>query len=222
MHALTPPDRPREKLDRHGVSALGDNELLALVLGHGSQQRDALDLANAILEAADGIHGLTRIRRDQLLRVAGVGPVHASRIRAAVELGRRTLVTPAIARPRFLTPRDTAHYLLPQFGSHAVERFGILLLDTRCGLLATRIVSVGSIDGSLAHPREVFREALGGAAAMLVAFHNHPSGDPTPSTEDVTLTMRLKQAGAIIGVELVDHVILADTKYCSMKEMGLI
>ena len=222
MRDVTPPDRPREKLDRHGAAALGDNELVALVLGHGSEGRSALTVANELLGLGGDVQGLMRLHRNQLLRIPGVGPAQASRVQAALELGRRTLCPPARARPRFLSPREAALYLLPQYGSHPVERFGVLLLDTRLRLLATRLVSVGSIDTSLANPREVFREAIGGGAAVLVAFHNHPSGDPTPSRDDVAVTGRLKQAGLIVGIELADHVILADEKYCSMKEMGLL
>jgi DNA repair protein RadC len=141
---------------------------------------------------------------------------------AAVELGRRTLTVPDTLRPRFATPRDAALYLLPHYGAYPVERFGVLLLDTRHRLISTRVLSVGSLDASLGHPREVFREALLAGAAAVVAFHNHPSGDPIPSRDDVSLTERLQQAGSVVGVPLVDHVILADDRYCSLREMGLI
>jgi DNA repair protein RadC len=215
---LNPVDRPREKLERGGAASLGDNELLALLIGHGRAGADALTLANDVLALAGGAHGLTRLHRDRLARVAGIGPAQAGRILAAVELGRRILLRAPPERPRFLHPRDIAEYLLPQFGAFPVERFGVVLLDTRFRLLSTRLVSVGSLDGSLANPRDVFREALLGGASAVVAFHNHPSGDPTPSRDDYDLTARLKAAGDIVGVELVDHLVLADVKYCSIKE----
>lgn len=218
MNELAPHDRPREKLQKSGVTALGDNELLALLLGHGSSGVTALSLANEILSLAGGAHGLTRLHRDQLARIPGIGPAQASRVLAGVELGRRTLLVSARARPRFLQPRDIAAFLLPQYGAHPVERFGVVLLDTRYRLLSTRVISVGSLDASTAHPREVFREALVAGAAAAVVFHNHPSGDPTPSRDDIEITARMKQAGEVVGVELIDHLILADTHYCSMKE----
>lgn len=214
-------DRPREKLHRHGTAVLGDNELLAVLIGHGRPGVDSLSVANRLLAMAGGVRGLTRLRREQLIAAPGVGPVQAGRVLAAVELGRRTLTAPAHVRPRFASPRDTAIYLMPHHGAHAVERFGVVLLDTRYRLVSTRLLSIGSLDGSMAHPREVFREALLAGAAAIVVFHNHPSGDPTPSPEDVELTRRLKEAGAIVGVPLVDHVILADDKYSSLRELGL-
>jgi DNA repair protein RadC len=156
--------------------------------------------------------------RRQLEAVTGVGPAQASRVQAAVELGRRTLVLSPKARPRFRNAQDLASFLLPQFGAHPVERFGVMLLDTRHRLLATRLVSIGTLDASVAHPREIFREALLGAAAAVAVFHNHPSGDPRPSEDDVALTTRLRQAGRVMGIDVIDHVILADTLYCSLRE----
>jgi len=215
---LAPHDRPREKLEKSGVNALGDNELLAVLIGHGTAGMSALGLANLILERSGGAHGLTRLHRDQLAKIPGIGPAQASRVQAAIELGRRTLLVSARARPRFMHAQELAAYLLPQYGAHPVERFGVMLLDTRCRLLSTRLLSIGSLDASMANPREVFREALVGGAAGVVVFHNHPSGDPTPSQDDIALTLRLKRAGDVVGVELLDHVILADTQYSSMKE----
>ena len=214
-------DRPREKLERAGPGALGDNELVAVLIGHGTAgSGDALGIANQLLTATGGVHGLTRLGREELARVPGIGAALASRLQAAVELGRRTLVTRPPARPRFMSAREVALFLLPQFGAAPVERFGIVLLDTRHRLIRTCLLSVGTLDASLASPREVFREALLTGAAAIVAFHNHPSGDPTPSEEDIALTRRLARAGSLIGIDLVDHMILADMKYWSMKESG--
>ncbi len=220
MIDLAPRDRPREKLERSGASTLGDNELVAVILGHGTPGTGVRVAAEGILAAAGGIHGLVRLPIDRLARLAGVGRAQACRLAAAVELGRRTLLTAEPKRRQFLSPAEVGRYLLPQFGGHPVERFGVMLLDTRQRLLQTRLISVGSIDASLAHPREVFREALVAGAAAVVVFHNHPSGDPAPSREDIALTRRLGDAGVLVGVSLVDHVILGDTLYCSMKESG--
>lgn len=220
MDALAPHDRPREKLDQLGSSVLGDNELLAVILGHGYSRANALDIANRVLDTAGGIHGLTRLGKGQLRRMPGVGPVKAAKILAAVELGRRTLARSPAERALLRSPREVAAYLLPRYGAGAVERFGIVMLDTKHRVVRATVLSVGTLDASLVHPREVFRAAAAGGAAALVLFHNHPSGDPTPSVDDVALTDRMVQAGAIMGIEVLDHVVLADVRYFSFKESG--
>lgn len=220
MKTVAPHDRPREKLERLGCAALGDNELLALVLGSGSRNVDALALANQMLAHAGGLHGLTRVGPGDLRHVAGVGRARAAQVLAAVELGRRTLVRGSIDRPRLNTPRQLATYLLPEYGSRPVEQFGIVMLDTKHRLIRIKIVSVGSLDTTVVHPREVFREAAAASAAAIVLFHNHPSGDPTPSTDDLVLTTRMVNAGDVMGIEVVDHLILADQRYFSLVESG--
>jgi DNA repair protein RadC len=139
---------------------------------------------------------------------------------AAVELGRRTLVRSAADRPRLTTPRQLAAYLLPQYGAGSVEQFGIVMLDTKHRVIRIKIVSIGSLDSTVVHPREVFREAASASAAAIVLFHNHPSGDPTPSSDDLVLTTRMVNAGTIMGIDVVDHVILADQRYFSLVEAG--
>ena len=220
MKTLSLHDRPREKLLRLGAAGLGDNELVAIVVGSGSRRSSALSLANEVLDAAGGLHGIPRVNVDDLRRVAGMGTAKAAQVLAAVELGRRTLLRCPPARLQFVTPRDVASYLLPQFGSKQVEHFGVMMLDTKHRLLRTSIVSVGTLDSSPAHPREIFREATSASAAAVVLFHNHPSGDPTPSREDVDLTRRLVHAGEIMGIDVIDHMILADTRYFSFREAG--
>lgn len=211
-------DRPREKLDRVGPSGLGDNELVAIVVGSGSRRMGVLEVANAILTAVSGLHGLTRVSRDDLLRVPGVGQARAAQILAAVELGRRTLLRSAQERAQIMSPRDAALILMPEFGAARVEQFGVMLLDTKYRVIRTKLLSVGTLDASVVHPREVFREAVAAGAAALVLFHNHPSGDPSPSRDDEDLTRRLVAAGDVMGIEVADHLILADTRYCSFKE----
>jgi DNA repair protein RadC len=220
MKAVAPHDRPREKLERLGPAGLGDNELLALVLGSGSRGRDVLDLANRLLEQADGLYGLTRVGLGDLRHVPGIGRARAAQVLAAVELGRRTLMRGGTARPRLNTPGEIATYLLPQYGARAVEQFGIVMLDSKHRLIRIKIVAVGSLDTTVVHPREVFREAASACAAAIVLFHNHPSGDPTPSGDDLALTSRLASAGAVMGIDVVDHLILADQQYYSLLESG--
>ena len=220
MKSLAPHDRPREKLERLGPSGLGDNELLAIILGHGFRSASAIEVSNRILAAVRGVHGLTRQSLADLRRLKGLGAAKAAQILAAVELGRRTLLRQPDQRVQLGSPRDVASYLLPSYGARPVEQFGIVLLDTKHQVLKTAVLSIGTLDASLVHPREVFREAAGGGAAAIVLFHNHPSGDPTPSGEDVTLTARLVEAGQVMGIEVVDHLVLADARYCSFREMG--
>jgi DNA repair protein RadC len=220
VNGLALDDRPREKLARLGVSALGDNELLAIVIGSGTRAHGALGVANNVLDATDGVHGLAHFTRDELRRVNGVGTAKASQILAAIELGRRTLIRVPSARRALESPQDVASYLLPRFGARAVEHFGIVLLDVRHRLLRTAVISIGTLDSSLVHPREVFREAASGRASAIVLFHNHPSGDPAPSTDDLALTRRLVKAGQLMGIDVLDHVILTDTQFVSLRASG--
>jgi len=222
MKDLAPHDRPREKLTRCGVGNLGDNELLALVLGSGSREADALNLANRVLQRAGGLQGLTRSAVGDLRQVSGVGAVRAAQVLAAVELGRRTLVRAVADRARMHTPGEIAAHLLPLYGAASVEQFGVALLDTRHRLMHIRVLSVGSLDSTVVHPREVFREAAFASAAHVVLFHNHPSGDPSPSQDDLELTSRMLKAGDIMGIEVLDHVILADQRYYSFWEAGYV
>jgi DNA repair protein RadC len=220
MKDLSPHDRPREKLLRHGAAALGDNELVALVLGSGCRRMSALSAANELLAVRGGLHGVLRSSCDELALVAGIGPARAVQIAAAMELGRRTLSHAPDARIQVRTPRDVAAYLMPAYGSRAVEHFGVVLLDSKHRVLRTTVLAVGGLNTTVVQPREVFREAALGAAAALVIFHNHPSGDPSPSPDDVELTRRLVAAGTLMGIDVVDHVIVGDVRYCSFKEMG--
>lgn len=222
MKELSPDDRPREKLRRHGTPALGDNELVALVLGSGCRGTGALALANELLATRGGLHGLVRSTCDDLARIAGVGPAKAAQILAALELGRRTLTHAPSARIQLRTPHDAAAYLMPAFGSRPVEQFGVVLLDTRHRVLRTAVLAIGTLNSTVVQPRDVFREAALGGAAAIVVFHNHPSGDPCPSPDDVELTRRLAAAGTLMGIDVVDHIILGDARYCSFKEMGKI
>lgn len=211
-------DRPRERLARTSASSLGDAELLALVIGHGLHGHSALEIATALLLDVGGIHGLARARRTRLARIKGVGDAQASRIVASVELGRRTLTVAAPERLTLDSPAALGQFLLPRYGAHPVERFGVVLLDARSRLIDVHLVTEGSLDRSLALPRDVFREAAVVGAAAIALFHNHPSGDPSPTRADVELTRRLADAGRVLDIPVVDHLILADTAYCSLRQ----
>ncbi|MCY3846096.1 MAG: DNA repair protein RadC [Acidobacteria bacterium] len=205
----------RERLERHGAGVLADEELLAILVGVKGVQT-----AGAVLEAFGTVQQLAHESTGDLARIKGMTPTRAAMVVAGVELGRRTLTRPRPDRQRLGTPREVAAFLLPHYGASPIERFGIISLCTKHRMLRTEIVSTGTLDASLVHPREVFRMAAMHRAAAIVLFHNHPSGDPTPSHDDVALTARLQEAGTLMGIEVLDHVILADTRYCSFKEMG--
>lgn len=213
-------DRPREKLMRVGAEALGDNELIALVLGSGTRARGALLVAQDVIEAAGEAHGLLRIGVDELCRVPGVGASRAARLLAAIELGRRTLFGDRAERPQMLSTKDVVDYLAPRYAGFGVERFGVLLLDQKQRVIRSVILSTGTVEASVSHPRDLYRVAMLGAASFVVAFHNHPSGDPMPSVQDRLVTQRLHLVGRLVGIELMDHIILGGTTFFSFKAEG--
>lgn len=218
LASLPAADRPREKLQRLGASALGDHELVAVLLGSGVRARDALSVALQLLVTADGISGLARMTPERLVRVPGVGPSRALRLVAAMEIGRRALAGPRVARPRLPTPAAVGAYLLPDHSGHREERFGALLLDTKHRALRVVTLAQGTLNASLVHPREVFRAATEHSAAAVVLFHNHPSGDPSPSIDDLQLTRRLVEAGELMGIDVVDHIVLGDGCWQSVRD----
>ena len=220
MKDLLAGDRPREKLRHFGPAALGDNELVALVLGTGSRRGGALSVANALLAAFGGLAGLRRTTVDELRRVAGIGGARAAQIVAALELGRRSLARRTGERFPIRSPQAAAAFLMPRFGSSALEQFGIVLLDTKYRVLRVAVLALGTQNACAVEPRDVFREAAIGGAAAIVIFHTHPSGDPHPSSDDVDLTRRLVAAGVLMGIDVIDHMILGDSQYWSMNEMG--
>jgi DNA repair protein RadC len=218
LRDLAPYDRPREKLARVGPAGLADHELVALVIALGTRRSNALALATAVLATTGGLRGLARAGLAQLSHVAGLGPARAARLMAALELGRRALHRSGEARPKFSVPAHVAEWLLPQFGARPIEQFGAVLLDTKNRLVKVAVIAVGTLDASVVLPRDVFREAALSGAASIVLFHNHPSGDPTPSPEDVAITRRMWAAGQVMGIDVVDHLILGDARYFSFRE----
>jgi DNA repair protein RadC len=213
-------DRPRERLARHGAPALSSRELLAVVLGTGSSRGSALDLADRLLE--HGVRGLAMRSLAELEGQTGLGRAQSCRVLAALELGARLAAEGRTAAPTFRTPDESARYLLPRYSSRPVETFGLLALDVRQRLKREAVISVGCLTSSLVHPREVFQEAIVARAAGLILFHNHPSGDPEPSAEDLSLTRRLASAGSLLGIQVLDHLVLGAGRYVSLKERGVL
>ncbi len=215
-------DRPRERLERLGPEALSDAELVALLLRTGTRGCGALALAGELLDRYGGLQLLARAGALPDRGPPGLGPAKAASLRACVELGRRLAAGRLAPGDPIRSPADVHRHLHPHLRHVCHERFGVLLLDGRHRLIRQETVSQGTLTASLVHPREVFRPALREAAAALILVHNHPSGDPTPSAEDREVTLRLARAGEILGVRVLDHVIVAERGYCSLREEGLL
>lgn len=222
IRELPAEERPRERLQNHGPSAVSTAELLAIQLRIGTKERSALGLAELLLSHFGGLRGVSNAGIEELSQVKGIGPVKAIEIRAAVELGRRLCALSDQEKPIIRSPQDVANLLLPEMRDLKKEHFKSLLMDTKNGVMKTTTVSVGILDSSLVHPREVFKDAILASAASMIVAHNHPSGDPTPSNEDKRVTLRLAEAGQLLGIELLDHIILGDNRWVSLKERGVI
>ena len=195
---------------------------LAIQLRIGTKERSALGLAELLLSQFGGLRGIANAGIERLSELKGIGPVKAIEICAAVELGRRLSALSDQEKPIIRSPQDVANLLLPELRDQKKEHFKSLLLDTKNGVMKTMTVSVGILDSSLVHPREVFKDAILASAASMIVAHNHPSGDPTPSNEDKRVTLRLAEAGQLLGIELLDHIILGDNRWVSLKERGVI
>jgi DNA repair protein RadC len=213
-------DLPRERLAHCGARALSDAEIIALLFRTGSRQRDAVVLAHETLLACGGLEGLSQQSISELERLAGVGPAKAATLVAAFELGRRAACRPLRRGVALTGPDDVYQHYAPLLRDDLRERFLVVMLDGRHRVLGESTVSVGTLTASLVHPREVFRPALERAAAAIVLVHNHPSGDPSPSGEDRRVTTRLRQAGELLGIRVVDHVVVADGGFFSFQEAG--
>jgi len=215
-------ERPRERLLHSGPSAVSTAELLAIQLRTGTPERSALGLAELLLSQFNGLRGVATASIEELSRIKGVGPVKAVQIAAAVELGKRLAAVHPEERPVIRSPQDVANLLLPELRDAKKEHFKSLLLDTKNRLLKIATVSVGILDSSLVHPREVFKDAIAVSAASLIVAHNHPSGDPSPSVEDTRITKRLAESGELLGIDLLDHIILGENRWISLKERGVL
>lgn len=221
MRELPQDARPRERLWREGPGALAEAELLAIILRTGSQEGSALDLARYLLGRFGGLVGLGKASPEELSVVKGVGPAKAAQVAAALELGRR-LGAAVRFRVAVNTPEDAAALVMPEMRHLEREEFRVILLDTKNRVIGVETVAVGSLNSAGVQPREVFKAAVRRSAATVILVHNHPSGDPTPSREDVALTKRLAQAGELLGIEILDHIVVGDNKYISLKAEKLL
>ena len=213
-------DQPRERLLRLGIEPLADTELLALIFRTGRREESALKLSERLLASCGGLDAVAMSSLVELQRIPGIGPAKAASLLGSVEIGRR-LATRSLARgDRISGPQDVYRHFNQRMRSRRQEHFVVILLDGRNRVMGESQISQGTLTASLVHPREVFRSAIRSAAAALVLVHNHPSGDPEPSAEDLSVTHRLVEAGEIVGIRIVDHVVVADRGFYSFQEHG--
>jgi DNA repair protein RadC len=218
MKDLPVVDRPREKIAGRGAAALSDTELIEAILGRGTKNRDVRSLARDISAAIQSSHG--EIRSEDLLAIEGVGPTKAAQILACLELGRRCFGKPD-GTARIRKPEDILP-LVGEFRDKHQEHFICISLNGAGEVIGKRIVTIGLLNHSLVHPREVFADAITDRAASIICVHNHPSGSLEPSSQDIAITRQLAEAGALLGIQLLDHLIISRTGFCSMKEKGLV
>ncbi len=213
-------DRPRERMTRQGAASLSNQELVAILLRTGSREESVLVLANKLLSEFDKIQDLRDVTIEELTAVKGVGDAKAVQIMAAAELGKRIYSVAQTGRYAIKSPEDAAAYLMTDMSKLTQEHFVVLFLNVKNEVLHKQTIFIGSLNSSIVHPREIFREAVKRSAASLVVAHNHPSGNATPSPEDIEVTKRLAEAGELMGIDLLDHIIIGDQRFISLKEKG--
>lgn len=217
-------ERPYEKLEKYGAEMLTNSELLAIIIKTGGRNDTSVTLAQRILSQDDENQGLSFLHNytiEQLMKIEGVGRVKAIQVKAVMELAKRTASSGSRQRVIIKTPEDVVSLLMEQMRHYKKEVFKIILLNTKSQVIKYFDISVGSLNSSIVHPREVFSEAVKVSCSAVIFAHNHPSGDPEPSREDIETTKRLIDAGNILGIKVFDHIIIGDKSYISLKEKGL-
>ena len=223
--SLPQEDRPYERCIRHGVQSLSNRDLLAVILRTGAKGRNVLELAGDLLKLVPEREGFTGIRRlslDELSNVKGIGKVKAVQLKCLLEIARRMAREEAGEGTYFTSPSAVANYYMEDLRHRKQEHMKLLMLNTKSKLIGETDISKGTVNASLVSPRELFIEALEKNAVSIILMHNHPSGDPTPSKNDILLTRRVKDAGNMIGIELLDHIIIGNNCYISFAEQRLL
>lgn len=213
---------PRERMAALGVEMLSDTELIAILLNTGSKGRNVLELAWDLLNSAGTLRSLRMMSLNEISAIEGIGEGKGARVLAAMELGRRAALEDKRFMPKISSSKDVLDFLADEMRSLEQETVRVLLLNTKHMLLHSAVISVGGLNYSPIHPREVYKQALKFSAAGIILVHNHPSGEAAPSEQDIKLTKRLKEAGEIMGIPLLDHLIIAETGYYSFSEENII
>lgn len=215
-------ERPRERLIKFGPEALSAQELLALVIGRGIPKKSVMNIAQELLARFGNIKAISQASIAGLSEIKGVGLAKAAQLKACFELGKRQDLEPELKNYDIKNPQSVVKAIRASIKDKAKEHFKLILLDTRNKIIGISTISIGTLNASLVHPREIFKEAIIHNSASVVLAHNHPSGDPEPSEEDLTITKRLVKSGKILGIEVIDHIIIGKTNFSSFKERGLI
>lgn len=227
MKDLPEDERPREKMLAKGPQSLSDAELLAILLRTGRANESVMRLAERVLDefkksGMDKMEALGRLTPREISNIKGIGAAKAVTIAAAVELGKRMAALGPGKQVVIRSPQDAANLMMPRLRYETKELFFAIMLSTKNHVVATSLISMGTLNASLVSPRELFREAITHHAASIILAHNHPSGDPTPSSDDIVLTKRLVEIGVLLEISVLDHVIIGDGKYVSLKEKGIL
>lgn len=220
MAALNPDGRPRERLAAYGSQALSDDELLAILLGAGTPGRSALELASVVLAGFGGLGGLARATARELCGQPGIGPARAGVVQAALEIGRRSVGERPKRGQKLTAAADVWSYFRARLADAPIEEFWALALDVRHRVQNESCLARGSLTGVEVHPRDVFCPLIRTSAAAVIFCHNHPSGDPTPSRQDIALTVRLREVGELCGISVLDHVVVGWEGYTSLADRG--
>lgn len=215
-------ERPRERLLRYGAEKLSNSELIAIILGNGTSKENILSISTRLLKISGGLNGLLNSDADELVKIDGIGKAKAVQLLALGELTKRFKSYKSGESYKILTPKDAASLIMDELKVFDKEHLYVIMLNTKNIVIKISDVSVGSLNSSIVHPREVYNEPIVKHAASIIICHNHPSGDPEPSSQDISITKRLKECGKIIGIELLDHIIIGDGIYISLKEKGIV
>lgn len=210
--------RPREKMELLGAAQLTDTELLAILLNTGNKEQNVLQLAESFLRNVGGIRGLMELSLQEMREQKGIGPAKATTIMASVEIGKRMMASRGEYRVPITSASIAAEQLLPYFSHEDREHFAVLILNQQKQVIGMETVSIGTINSSPVHPREVFKQAIKRSAAAIILAHNHPSGNLLPSSQDRAVTQRLIEVGKLVGIDVLDHIILAEGNYYSFAE----
>ncbi|RME42077.1 MAG: JAB domain-containing protein [Caldilineae bacterium] len=221
IHDMPSGERPRERLQNYGAEALSTAELIAILLRTGLKGENVLALSTRLLTMYGGLPGLARATFNELATIKGVGPAKTCQLKAALELGRRLVAAAPNQRPRITSPADAANLLMPEMSLLEQEHLRLLLLDTKNGVIASPTVYIGNVNTAVIRVGELFKQAVREHCTALIVAHNHPSGDPTPSPEDVQMTRRIVEAGRLLDIEVLDHLIIGHGRYISLKQRGL-